>query len=110
MYHCGENVWADELIQVAASVLFKRDLLVFTKDRIFKYKLFENDLMPLLIAFEKNHFVPLLSYSFKSSDSFITLDLLSDTRKRKECEVLQYGNPCNLIIFTIAARRNYSGF
>jgi hypothetical protein len=89
----GENVWANENVQVAVTVLLKRNLFVFSKEFILMYKLFETEEMSLLIGWHIDHFVPLLT-EHKEKEIFEQLskapcDLLKAIRKSSEFEYLK---------------------
>jgi hypothetical protein len=94
LFHFGQNVWADETIQAATAFCLKRDLLVYSVDcsslKPFKilYKMFESELMPLLIGYDNYHFVPFLI--LKNSNvpkSNSGLDVMMNLREDKRYNI-----------------------
>jgi hypothetical protein len=88
-----KNIWANEIIQVAAAFTLKKSLFVFSQKFFFIYKFFECQDLPLLIGFENNHFVPFLTtidnVNISASIDKKPVDILESVRKSPEFHLLK---------------------
>lgn len=63
---CKKNEWADELVFVSAAILLNRPIFSFSVNKksrkpfVQKFCFKVNDVKPILIGYQENHFVPIL--------------------------------------------------
>ena len=91
--HCKKNKWADEIIQIASSILLHKSIYIVTVDNNNnsfrphrnKFEAFPNHSNPIVIGYHNYHFVPFLRSSieiYKMPFSLVETDILLKFRKK----------------------------
>ena len=91
--HCNKSQWADEVIQIASSLLLDKSVFIVTVDNKSlrphrnKMEVFPNESNPIIICFKNAHFVPLLrgdNEIFTMPYSMVETDILLKFRDNFE--------------------------